>query len=591
MDQIVTASRLAVALIAICASTVLVAYLSPRWDRAAARPLLGVAAVLTIGAVGHMLIVDPAGIALGVDRIGQVPGDRWWVIQGAVVTVTAAGLWTLFAFEYTGRGGGLFAGLAAGVALLVGSAAFLAIRAVNVGLSSATVDGIAAILTVTAFIASVGVSLLLRAAGQQNAFPRVEPLLLSVGVVALLSGILLAQLLEQPWLFPATIALASGSFLATVVRYPTFDTLPAARVAGRDRVVEELSAGVIVADRDDRIRDCTERAASLFGVDAEAVLGEPFGTLPGIEVGSKEVAAAGDPATLTTERGTTLELTGSPIEGHGGRSFGTLVVCTDVTDRRSREERLEILRRFVVDTVGTRMDEVATSAASGTGEDDDRDPAARANRIWTSSTTLATLVASARDVERAIGQTTGETERPSEADLRDTIRTVADAATEENAPAVAVDLPESRLRTGVSQPLLETVLRTLLEDARQQAREQITITAVTGDPPTIRVCDDRYQGDATTVAGRSESREIPVTRLAVEHAGGTVSTTERDDTHRCVTIELPPVDTDAGWVDSAPRNDRTATPDRTTWTGDRTASACDGTPETGDHSPTVEDES
>lgn len=583
MDHVSTASRLVVALLALGASASLAGYLVQQRNRPAARPLLGVAVVLTIGATVHLLAIDPAAAAIGLEWVGWSPGDQWWVIQGAVVTVAAAGAWTLFAVEYAGKGDRLLVWLIAAVALLVGVAGFLTVRAARVGITSNTVEGITATLTLTAFLASVGVYLLLQAAGRQNAFPLVEPLLLSVGAATLLSGILLAQILGLPWLYPAAIALASGSFLATVVRYPMLDTLPAARVAGRDRVVEELSAGVIVVDRDGRIRDCNERASSLFDVTVDAVLDDPFRTLPGISFDAEDVATAAEPGTLTTDRGATLELTGSPIVGHGNRSFGTIVSCTDVTERRIREERLAILRRFVVDVVGTRMAEVAASAADSVSDRNDRNLDERADSIWTTTTALTELVAVARDVEQAIRRTERTMGNPGEADLRTTIRSVADAVAEESSHVVSVDLPDSQIRSAMPRPLFETVLRTLLADARQHSRERISVAAAPGNPPTVQVCDDRRHDASRSGWDPDDGLDVPVIRLAVEHAGGSVSVTRRDDRRRCVTIKLPPEGADAHLLGTSLESDVTSIEDRSASTenweksmNDRTTGAASG---------------
>lgn len=579
MEHVITAGRFVVGLLAIGTSVALGAYLFGRRDRAAVRPLLGVAVVLSIGALTHVLITGPSPTDEVLALIGWQPADGWWVIQGATVTIVASGIWTLFAFEYTGRSETSIRGLLASVALLVAGAVLLAVRAASAGSSRAVVDGLAVLLLLAALSTAVGVCLLLWTSRRQNAFPIVEPLLLAGGIVAVLPGIFLAQLSGFPWVYPATIAVASGSFLVAVGRYPTFDTLPAARVAGRDRVVDELSTGVLVVDRHGRIQDCNARAESLFDVRAETVTGDPLADLLGTDV-ADDLAAAEESLEFAIDRGVVLELTESPITGHGDRSFGTLLLCDDVTQRRIREERLSILRQFVVDVVGERMDEIAASAADARrdetaglaysagrdddlaepGQDDDRrdsavqdDLAERAEDIWTTTTALTTLVSCARDVERAVAKSDDrERHLAGETDLRDRIRAVVASVTEGTDRSPTVKLPDAPFRTAVPLPLFETMLRTLLEEARRHARDPITITVTMASEPTIQIRRDRpTDGGSDDASG--EDRSLPVTRIAVDQAGGTVRIEDLADGQSCLTIELPPPGADSDRLVASPR--------------------------------------
>ncbi|GAB3687259.1 hypothetical protein GCM10028857_20160 [Salinarchaeum chitinilyticum] len=579
MEHVITAGRFAVWLLAIGTSVALGAYLFGRRDRAAARPLLGVAVVLSIGALAHALVAGPSPADDALARIGLEPADDWWVVQGATVTILASGSWTLFAFAYTGRSHASIRGLRAGVTLLGIGAALLTVRAAVRGSSQAIVDGLAVLLLLAALSAAVGVCLLLWTSGGRNAFPTVEPLLLAGGVVVFLPGVFLAQLSGAPWLFPATIAIASGAFLAAVGRYPTFDTLPAARVAGRDRVVDELSTGVLVVDRRGRIQDCNARAESLFDVRAETVTGDPLADLLGVEVAPEALAEAGEPTELVLDRGTVVELTGSPITGTGDRSFGTLLLCEDVTQRRRREERLSILRQFVVDVVGDRMEHVATSAAAaqrdeaderpdsagaeadpGEGlERDDRttgsgghDLADRAEDVWTTTTALTTLVSNARDVERAIARSEApDGSHAGKTDLGNRIETVVASVSEGTDSSPTVELPDAPFRTAVPIPLFETLLRTVLEETSRLAQGPVTITATAASDPTIHLRFDRPAEEGSDgVSG--DDRSLPVTRLAVDHAGGILRVEGQTDEQCCVTIELPPPAADGDRLAASP---------------------------------------
>lgn len=580
----VAAGTVGVGLLAVATPLALAASLVRRRGRPGALPLLGVAVALAVGSLLHLLVVEPIAVGTAAESLAWT-GGQWWVIQGAAATVVAGCVWTPFAFAYTGRGGLAHAGAITSGAILSTAAVAVAGLAAAEGVAASHVGALSVLLLATAILVAVGVGLLLLASVRQNAFPIVEPLLLSAGAVALCSGVLLAQRLDAAWLLLATNALAAGAFLVPVRRYPLFDTLPAARVAGRARVFEALSTGVLVVDRDGRVRDANERAASLFGVAPEAVPDRQFAELVGADLDPAAVANADTPVRLTTENHRTLELTGHPIGGPADRPVGTVVLCSDVTTRRVRAERFALLRRFVVDVVGDRMADVAESAADAADAtemaravEDPDDPVGQraADRIWTTTTALTRLVASARDVERAIGRDVDagddaeEDATSARAELRRTIDAAADAATEGTGVALSVAAPDRPVKTAVPQPLLRTILGTVLEDVCRRA-ETVDVAVTDADGPAIEIAwtatagerssDGTSAGDATaggtstsgassgdTSADSAEADDrlgpldsVAVARLAVEQTGGTLSRGPADDDREQIRIELPGV--------------------------------------------------
>jgi PAS domain S-box-containing protein len=536
--------HLAIGILAVVVAGALAASLWPRRDEATARSLLGVALALLLGSLLYLLVAGPNGAAVVRDLIGRESPDLLWVVLGAATSVVAGGLWSLFAFRYTGRDRRSIRAVAAGVGLLSLGSIVVAVRAATAGPSVALVDALTVGYLLVGFLATVGVFLLLWASVGTNAFPVREPLLLSGGVVVLLSGVHVAQVFGRPVLYPASIALAGGAFLLPVRRYPIFETLPAARVAGRDRVVDELADGVVVGDRLGTVQDLNPAATRLFGVAAEAATGRPVTAVLDQRIDPDEVVASQEPIRVETG-GRTVEVTGSPVTDRRDRSFGTVLLCTDVTERRTREEQLTLLSRFVADVVDDRMADVAADAAAVTGGTATADETAVADRVWSRTTELTTLVAHAREIEQAIadgeGATAGTDLRPR---IHEAVEQAADGA-DGDAVERVVDPPEASLSADLSATLFETVVKLVVEDTAERATDRVTVDA-TAEPPTIRVSAEPTASTDRSGTGRTDDVTIPVVRLAVEQIGGTVSVT-RDGDRRRVTVEFPPSDGGDRW--------------------------------------------
>lgn len=107
---------------------------------------------------------------------------------------------------------------------------------------------------------------------------------------------------------------------------------------------------------------------------------------------------------------------------------------------------------------------------------------------------------------------------------------------------VSVAGPEESAVATISPRLLQAALEVLLESASRAGTEAVEFrVSVTENEPEIRV------GTAATATGSSGPTEtesmdqlgVAVARLAIEHAGGTVTVTEADG-ERHIRIRLPP---------------------------------------------------
>lgn len=531
--EFLTTFRLGIAAFAVLVAVSLVTALTRYRDRASARPLFGVGVTVTVGTVLHLLVADltPPNAALAVT--GWDLESTAWVVIGTTVGVIAGGLWVLFAFRYTGRSQRVIQVTAAVVAGI--SLGAVSLAAVALGNPSTIAFQL---LTVTyllvGFLVTIGVFLLLWTSVGQQATTFREPMLLSAGAIVLLSGSFVAQIFERPLLLPALTSISGGLFLVAVEHYPVFETPPAARVLGRDRVVEELADGVLVVDRRGRLRDLNPAAERLLDVSTESTLGEPLGSIFPTAVDPEELASEEGTLRIELQEGTMLSVTVDPVTDRRDRSFGYLVRCRNVTDRRRREEQLTLLSRFVVEVIRERMgevaDEVSTQAAELT------DARTVADRTWKRTTELTTLVARTRSIERTIaadGVHASERLEP-----RSLVRDLRDSMATESGPQIATDITAGPIDTTISPALLGSLLEPVFEDACAHAATQVEVDVIS-DGPTIRIVDDRPAGTDRNEQGRDADLALAVTRLALEQLDGDLSVRKTGDERRAVIVALP----------------------------------------------------
>lgn len=505
---------------------------------ATARSLLGVAIVGFVGSLLHVLLTTPAVTVETVARGGSGATDSSWLLAGGATTIVTGGLWVLFAVQYTGRGRRLFRGAVAGVALLSVTAVVLAALAVLTPSDGILVGGLVLLFVVTGLLVVAGVYVLLWASIGQNAFPLEEPLLLSAGALALFSGVHVARVFEYSAVYPASLALAGLFVLVAVRYYPVFETVPAARVAGRDRVIDEMAAGVLVLDRDGVVRDANPAAARHFGVDRETVLGRPAGALSDPPIDPAAVVAPGEPRRVETATGARLAVTGTRVTDAHSRRFGTVVLCEDVTDRQLRADQLTLHGRCVGDTVRDAMAAVAADAATIRDEQTVTADTV-ADRAWQTATALTRLVANARAIEQAIEATgDGADTCP---DLRAVVREAIRQAEVDDVATDEPTLPSEPVGVAVPPALATVVVTQILSACARHAHHRVSVELHDEDEPTVRVCADDSAAPDRPDGDRALDRTLAATRTAVEQAGGTLGRRDAAGGGDCIAVAFPAV--------------------------------------------------
>lgn len=527
---------LAITVLAALTAGGLVGYLFTHRDRAAARSLLGVGLVVLTGSSLHLVVVNLGGAGPILELIGWPADERLWDIFATTETIVASGLWSVFALQYTGRSRRVIRGTTAGVALLSLGAVGVVAVSIATAPSAAPLQLFTVFFLLSGFLVIIGVFLLLWVSVGQNAFPFREPLVLSAGAVVLLSAAFVAQVFASPTLFPALLSVSCGLFFVPVVRYPVFETLPAARVAGRDRVVEELREAVLVVDQDGCIRDLNPAAEALFDVRREAVLEDPLAAVVPTTVDPSELGRNDAPVHVELDDGTHLEITGDRITDQRDRSFGHLLICVDVTDRRRREEQLTLLSRFVADVVRDQVAEIADDASrQAASPDSTTGDTHTADQIWQRTTELTTLVAQTRTVERSIAS--GQNLDDSRLDLRAQVRAVVESVVDDEGPTVIIDIPDEAVVTFPDAELFQLILEPVLEDAYDHAETQVDIETL--EEPALRISDDGPTRDETTARETPGELSLAVARLTLEQLGGEISVATPAADLRRVRVRFP----------------------------------------------------
>lgn len=264
------------------------------------------------------------------------------------------------------------------------------------------------------------------------------------------------------------LLIAGVLLTVSIRRYPVLTGFPKADYVARSRVVESLQEAVVVVDWDTHILDANATAEDLFGWSTREVIGTPLpAAVDGID-GADLSSGRTDTTSLQTTRGRRqFQFTVSDVETEGtegsGESVARTIVFRDVTDQRTREQRLSVLNRVLRHNARNKLD-VILAHADHVESDEHR------TAIRRSATDLASVSRKARNAEAVMTDSVGA---PSEVDLAAVVREVAATARE--------DYPESDVSVTAPEQLQFTSYRTIV---RRLASELVENAIVHSDDPT-----------------------------------------------------------------------------------------------------------
>lgn len=360
----------------------------------------------------------------------------------------------------------------------------------------------------------------------------------------------------------------SGIVLSmAILRGQLFDITPVTRELGREAIFAEIDDRVVIVDDRQRIVDVNQTAGDLFEDDPVELLGRPLaGELPEL---ADDIPAIGERAQTET----TLDVNGTvryydvrvtPLYRAYGAISGHLISLRDVTDRRQREERLDVLNRLLRHDIRNEMNVVRGNAVLLR----DESTAEERERLDRIVQTVDRIVGRSNKVGQVSDALEREFSRP--VSLSSLLEPVVRDAREQY-PTADISLSCPNDIWVESGPSLTLAFEELLDNATEHSAGDV-IVDITVDPNrqqsgvVVRLSDDGTGIDAHEREVIKAGEETPLKHgsgvglwlvtWVVRNAGGTLSFVEEDGAGTTVELVLPRADPpdderDAGTSDDA----------------------------------------
>ena len=447
-----------------------------------ATPFAAMAGGLTLWAVMSMLSeLSPVWSAgAGVAALVQM-----------VSVVFVPGIWLVYVLGYTGRGTGLTRPRIAMFVLLalplVGAAVALEGDPTRMEIQRSLAWLVATELMLLFAVYTYAAFVYLRYGWNHGR--------ISKGQLAALFGAISAPYVVGAWRDGGPVVdgvtaglLLSGLLLAVAIRrYPVLTGFPKADYVARSRVVEALQEAVIVVDWDGHVLDANAAAEMLFDRSTRAMIGSPLASIAeGIDESTLAPGETGVVTLRTTKGRRQFQFTVSAVEGadDGGEPVARAVLLRDVTDQRTREQRLSVLNRVLRHNVRNKLDVILAHAEHVEDE-------SHRTAIRESAAELASISRKARDAEAVMTDSSGA---PSTVDLAAVAREVAESARADHPDSsVSVEAPE-RLPITSHRTVVRRLVTELVENAIVHAdgaaRVEIELGTTDDGTPQLRVADD-----------------------------------------------------------------------------------------------------
>lgn len=315
--------------------------------------------------------------------------------------------------------------------------------------------------------------------------------------VGILLGAISAPYIIGGWLDGSLIIdgvtgglLVSGVLLAVAIqRYPVLTGFPKADYVARSRVVESLQEAVVVVDWEANILDANVTAEGLFGWATRDVIGTPVNAaVDGFDVTNLSAGTTEVVSLQTTKGRRQYQYTVSDVERDTSdgdeEPVARTIVFRDVTDQRTREQRLSVLNRVLRHNARNKLDVILAHADHV--EDDTHRTA-----IQDSASELASVSRKAREAEAVM---TDSVSAPSTVDIAAVAHEVAATARDDYPDSsISVTAPE-RLQLTSYRTVVRRLMTELVENAivhsDDPARVDIEVETTADDIPQLRIADN-----------------------------------------------------------------------------------------------------
>lgn len=325
-------------------------------------------------------------------------------------------LWISFVFEYTGRGPSVTVGRGLGLALL-GGLTVLSTAVTWLQQTGQVQFGVVGQLSyVSTFVFQMAVfSLgLLGAVLVARSTVTYDDLSVGPGVALVTGGIGITvlpltvgyvQQISRPTTLRITVlqlGLVIALFGLVQFVFSPFARAPSAGHLARETVLDAMTAPVLVADRGGRVLDVNQAAAKTFGLDTTSLRDHTVAALTGVTAKPLE---SGPVVLQTTTGQREFVVEQNTITDSAGSELGQAYRFRDITDRETREQRLQVLNRVTRHNLRNDLDAIRGFAEPMRNGDTAGDEAsAHFDRIETVASGLVELAETIERSERVMSK-------------------------------------------------------------------------------------------------------------------------------------------------------------------------------------------
>ncbi|WP_262342911.1 sensor histidine kinase [Haloplanus rubicundus] len=313
-------------------------------------------------------------------------------------------------------------------------------------------------------------------------------------------------------------------------------------------MVETLQEGLVVLDWDDHVLDVNEATVELFDCPAETMIGAPIRTvIDGLDGTDLPPGATGTVALRTSNGRRQFQFSVSAVHeattDDEDNPVARTVLFRDVTDRRTREQRLTVLNRILRHNVRNDLD-VVLAYADQIGDEEIR------AGVRENTASLLELSTKVRDAAEVMAEST---EPPESVDLADVAHTVVDQfRADDEASDISLVCPDEVLisshRAVIRQALSELVENSLEHTTTDSPHVEVSVREASDETVELSVADDgpglpereRDILDAGTETQLKHGQGIGLwfVTWAVTQLGGDLQFRENDPEGSIVTIQL-----------------------------------------------------
>jgi signal transduction histidine kinase len=478
----------------------------------------------------------------------------------ALLTVSGIFAWLWFVLRYTRRigsreklavvaiGGGTFLTLTLnGVVGAAASFGQLSIETpLRVGFTRfATVVEILG----TGVAVGVGIALLYTTASNHQPFSERAVIGLTVPIVfPWLVGYLyrFGLITQFEWLSTlrgVTLAVGLVGLWLTVTEYNLFEQLPASRTVGRQTAFNASETAIIVVNNNDNVSDLNPAACDLFSVNSADSIGESIGVLLPDSVTTGEFRQPAPTIFEMPNSDTVVEAVTTTATDDSGQSIGEIIVLTDITAERRRQQRIQVLNRVLRHNL--RNDINAAKGYVGVMAEGGTDTERFQAKVESILDDLVTIGNKAQSTEQVLDT---DPITADETSLSAIVADVVESVTLTHPSLVAdISVPET-LTVQINPEVLHSVIEEVIENAVQHTEAPVVTISYDDDPPVLTIADDGsgiphheikvLENAQETDLEHGSGLGLWLIKWGTESFGGTVTFDTYDGT--MVQIEFPP---------------------------------------------------